>query len=367
VGKLVWTVSLNVLAVGGILYTLYQTRQVVAWMLIALLISLALDPAVQFLERHGFKRGLAIGTIFLGLVGFLAVLFSTVLPVFIHQGHNLIESAPGLVDQLRENPSFAWINSKFHVLDPLAAEWSSYASAAVLPLFKVAQGLFSGVLGIITTIVLTVFMLVAGRQLFAAALAWIHPEQRDRYVMLAGKIRHAVGRYVIGTLLIGCLGGFVAGTTLAVLGVPYFLPLGLTMILLGLVPFIGAILGGALVVGTTFLTSGAKAGLVALAVFVVYQQCENHLLQPVVQRKTIQMNPLLIIIVMLIGTGLAGIFGALLSLPIAAATQVVLQDVLERRQARHAQRAASSDGRGGSSTPAAPAEWSAGKLQHRGV
>ncbi|MFT3926687.1 MAG: AI-2E family transporter [Myxococcales bacterium] len=363
IGKLVWTVGLNILAIAGILFTLYQTREIVAWMLIALLFALALDPAVLFLERHGFKRGIAVGAIVLTLVGFIAVLFSTVVPVLVHQGHNLIESAPGLIDQVRENPSFKWANAKLHVLDPIGSEWSNYARAAAPPLLKMVQGVFSGVFGMITTVVLTVFMLVAGRPLFGAALEWIPPGERERYVMLAGKIRLAVGRYVIGTLMIACLGGFVAGTTLAVLGVPYFLPLGFTMILLGVVPFIGAILGGTLVVGTTFLTVGAKAGFIALGVFLLYQQCENHLLQPVVQRKTIQMNPLLIIIVMLIGTGLAGIFGALLSLPTAAAIQVVLQDVLERRRAKQRP----------PRPPMAPhhrpvpAEWIRGKLQHRGA
>src|SRR4051794_38716987 len=74
VPKLVWTVGINVLAVVAILFTLYQTRQIVAWMLIALLFSLALDPAVEFLQARGFHRGLAIATIFLGMAGVLALL-----------------------------------------------------------------------------------------------------------------------------------------------------------------------------------------------------------------------------------------------------------------------------------------------------
>lgn len=334
VPKLVWTVGINILAVVGILFTLYQTRQIVAWMLIALLFSLAIDPAVEFLERKGFRRGWAIGTLLLCLGGIVALLLGTVLPPLIHQGHNLITSAPDLIERFRANSSIRWLDGQFHILTPLQEEWTGYAKAAAMPLLKIAQGLFSGVLGTITIVVLTVFMLTAGGELFNAALLWIAPAQRERYVELSVRIRRSVGKYVMGTLLVASIGGVVTGTTLAILGVPYFLPLGMVMILLGVVPFIGPMLGGTLVVGTTFLAVGAKEGFIALAVFVAYQQTENHILQPMVQRKTIEMNPLLIIIVMLIGTGLAGIFGALLSLPIAAAVQVILQGVLERRQDR---------------------------------
>ncbi len=332
VPKLVWTVGLNLLAVMAILFTLYQTRQIIAWMLLALLFALALDPAVEFLERRKFRRGWAIVTIFFCLAAAVSLLFGTVVPMLIHQGHNLIASAPELLDKFRANSSIRRLDAQFHILTPLQEEWTNYAKAAALPLLKMAQGLFSGVLGTITVLVLTVFMLAAGGQLFDAGLQWIPPAQRARYVDLSVRIRRSVGKYVMGTLLIASVGGLVTGTTLAILGVPYFLPLGMIMILLGVVPFIGPMLGGALVVGTTFLAVGTKAGIIALAVFVAYQQTENHILQPMVQRKTIEMNPLLIVIVMLIGTGLAGIFGALLSLPIAAAVQVILQDVLERRQ-----------------------------------
>ena len=105
------------------------------------------------------------------------------------------------------------------------------------------------------------------------------------------------------------------------------------MAVLGILPYIGSILGGVLVVSATFLTSGLKAGVIALAIFLVYQQVENHVLQPVVQRKTIKMSPLVIAVVMLIGTALWGLNGALLSLPIAGAIQVLLEDRLARRQA----------------------------------
>jgi putative heme transporter len=143
-----------------------------------------------------------------------------------------------------------------------------------------------------------------------------------------------VGGYVGGAVIIAMVGGIVTALATALLGVPYFMPLGLSMAVLGILPYVGSVVGGVLVVSATFLTAGLKAGLIALAIFLVYQQAENHVLQPVVQRKTIKMSPLVIAVVMLIGTALWGLMGALLSLPIAGAIQVLLEDRLARRQAR---------------------------------
>ena len=185
----------------------------------------------------------------------------------------------------------------------------------------------------ITVVALTVFMLLFGSRLFDGALQWVAPPERPRYVELGEKIRRSVGGYVAGATVIALAGGVVTALATALLGVPYFLPLGMTMVVLGMLPFVGSVLGGVLVVSATFLTAGLKSGLVALVVFVVYQQLENHVLQPMVQRKTIKMSPLVIAVVMLIGTALWGLVGALLSLPIAGAIQVLLEDRLTRRQA----------------------------------
>jgi predicted PurR-regulated permease PerM len=151
---------------------------------------------------------------------------------------------------------------------------------------------------------------------------------------VALRIHRCVGRYVAGSVLISLIGGGVTMVTLFLLGVPYFLPLGLMMAVLGLIPFIGAFIGGVLIVGTTFASAGPHAGLIALVVFLAYQQVENHLLQPFIQRRTLRMNPLLIALAMLAGTAFAGILGALLALPVAGAVQILAQDMLARRQER---------------------------------
>jgi predicted PurR-regulated permease PerM len=278
----------------------------------------------------------AVLTVLVGVTGFLGLLIATVVPALLEQGRSLLVSAPDLLEKLRASDPISWADQQFGVIGRAKRELAENAGAATGLLFRVVQGVFTGIVGTVTVIVLAVFMLLFGGQLFDKALEWIAPLDRERYVVLARQMRNTVGRYVGGTLIIALLGGAVTAVTLAILGVPYFLPLGFAMALLGIIPFVGSALGGILVVGTTFLSSGTKAGVIALVVFLLYQQVENELLHPIVQRRTIQMNALLVALVMLVGTTMAGVLGAVLSLPIAAATQTVLRDVLERRKERRA-------------------------------
>jgi predicted PurR-regulated permease PerM len=163
-------------------------------------------------------------------------------------------------------------------------------------------------------------------------------------VELSHQMRKVVGGYVVGTLLVATVGGLVMGVTLAMLGVPYFVPLGLLMIVLGLIPFLGSAIGAGLSVGTTLAAVGFRPALIALGVYLVYQQVENQVLQPVVQRRTLRMNPLVIVLALLAGTGVAGVLGALLALPVAGAIQVLLEDALARREQNY-ERSANSDQR----------------------
>jgi predicted PurR-regulated permease PerM len=177
-------------------------------------------------------------------------------------------------------------------------------------------------------------MLLFGEELFGHAMEWIAPQRRAHVVGLARRVRSVVGAYVLGSLVVASVGGLVMGITMVALGVPYFLPLGLVTIVLGLIPYIGSTLGAVLVIGMTMATEGLRAGIIVAVVYIVYQQIENHVLQPVVQKRTIHMNPLLIAMVLLAGAALSGVLGALLALPVAGALQVLLEDAHKWRAAR---------------------------------
>ncbi|WP_224242831.1 AI-2E family transporter [Hyalangium gracile] len=332
--RTVWTVGLNALLLVVVVLVLHDSRTVISWMLVALLLALAIHPAVRWLTRKGLRRGLAVLAVFLVLGGLVALLVASFVPMLVEQGKALVNAAPDLLERIEESRAMKWADKRFDVMDRIQTELRENAAQAAAPALSVATGAARGLAATVTIVALTVFFLLFGEEVFRKALEWVRPEERERYVHLAVQMHRSVGGYVAGSFLVATVGGVVTAVTLLVLGVPYFLPLGLVMVVLGLIPFIGSALGAVVVVGTAFASSGVKAGVITAVVYLVYQQVENELLQPLIQRRTLKMNPLIITMVMLLGTSLAGVLGALLALPVAGALQVFLQDALARRQSR---------------------------------
>ncbi|MEW5850602.1 MAG: AI-2E family transporter [Myxococcota bacterium] len=330
--RTVWTVGLNLLMLGAVLGLLWLTRLVVAWLALALLLTVALQPVMVWLERRGMKRPAAVLLVF-GALGLSLLLFAaSVVPLLVGQGREMADALPELLERLRESRAAQWLDQRVGDIDVVRERATQQATAAVGTAFTLARRALMGVLGLVTILVLSMFMQLFGGEVVAGLLAWVRPDQRQQYLEIGRRMVHAVGGYMLGVLVVSSIGGTVTGATLLILGVPFFLPLALAAVVLGIIPFLGAWLVGVLILATTFATVGGRAALVALGVGLVYQQLENHVLQPLIQRRTMRMNPLIISVVMLLGTNLLGVLGAILALPFAGALQVVLREVLLRRQ-----------------------------------
>lgn len=326
--KTVWTVGLNVLALAAVLLLLYKARQVIVLIAVSAFLTLALNPAVLFLQRLRLRRWAAVSLVCLFalvLTGLLVVSFA---PVLVEQGRNLIEAAPDMLEKLRNNSLALRVDREFGLIDRAEEAIREHMAVVAGSVFGFLTSVFRGLFGFGTVVVLTVFMLLFGEELLDGAIRFAEPSQRGRLRDVAGRIQNKVGGYVTGSLLIALIGGTVTAVALVILDVPYFLPLSLAMALLGIVPYAGPAIGGVLIVSTTFAAAGRTEGIVMLLFFLAYQVAENNLLQPLVQRRTIRMNPLVILMVMLIGTSLAGILGAILALPVAGVAQVVIRELL---------------------------------------
>ena len=324
--RTVWTVALNVLALVATLWLLAMTWTVLSWVLVALFLALAAHPLVRWLEKQGARRGVAVLAVALLGLGLLVALVMTLVPMLVEQGRALAQAVPDYIAQLQHHPWVRRLDERYDLIDRVTSELRQRIPMTPGPVLGVVTDILRDVAAVVTIAVLTIFFLLFGEDLFDKSLLWVEPTRRAHWRALGYEMHRTVGGYVAGAFLISFIGGVVTATSMLLLGVPYFLPLGLAMAVLGLVPFVGSFLGAILVTGTTFASAGTKEGIIALVVFLVYQQVEGNLLQPLVQRRTLKMNPLLIALVMLVGTSLAGLVGALLALPIAGAVQVLLQD-----------------------------------------
>ncbi|NTX03768.1 AI-2E family transporter [Myxococcus sp. CA040A] len=330
--RTVWAVGLQVLLLAVCWLVLRRLYPLFTLLAVVLLLSLALDPLVRRLERWGLKRGLGVAVVALVLLGLVGVLVGTLVPALVQQIEGLVQAMPGLLQRLSESQWVRELGARYgfemHPEELLRFEPMDLAGRAV--------GVLSSTLGLlaagITVVALSVFSLLFGKELYESILQWVVPRRRHHVRGLVERMRAAVSNYVAGTLLVMTIGGTVAATVALVQGVPFFLALGLAVMVLGVIPYIGSVISAVLVSLTTLATVGLRAAVIALVVFMVYQQIESNVLGPMVQRRAIRMNPLLISIVVLCGGALAGLLGAVVAVPLAAAAQVLVQELLRARQ-----------------------------------
>ncbi|WP_426731751.1 AI-2E family transporter [Myxococcus faecalis] len=349
--RTVWAVGLQVLLLAVCWLVLRRLYPLLTLLAVVLLLSLALDPLVRRLERWGVRRGLGVAAVALLLLGLMGVLVGTLVPALVQQLEALVQSAPGLLEKLSQAKWLQELGTRYGFeLKP-----EELLRFEPLDLAGRAVGVLSSSLGLlaggITVVALTVFGLLFGSELYESILQWVAPRRQHHVRQLVGRMREAVSNYIAGTLFVMTIGGVVAAIVALAQGVPYFLPLGLAVMVLGVIPYIGSIVSGVLVSLTTLATVGLRSAVIALIIFVVYNQIESNVLGPMVQRRAIRMNPLLISLVVLCGGALAGLLGAVIAVPLAAAAQVLLQEVLRERQLRfrrahHRERARRQVGKG---------------------
>jgi predicted PurR-regulated permease PerM len=190
----------------------------------------------------------------------------------------------------------------------------------------------TAVVGAITVIFLTYFMLLEGPRTIKGLLALLPEAIRPRYERVGRDIYRTISGYVTGNLLISLVAGVLATVVLFAVGSEFAVALGLLIAILDLVPLAGATLAAIIAATVVFIEAGWLRCLIVIAFFVAYQQFENHVLQPLVYGRTVQLSPLAVLCAVLIGAQLAGILGALLAIPIAGSLLAIAREILDYRK-----------------------------------
>jgi predicted PurR-regulated permease PerM len=284
------------------------------------------------------SRGLASGTACLIVLVAIAGIGYAFIPTLIDNVNNFVDAAPGYVHDLTHGRGrLGFLETKYHVVERLehyvkhggAKKLLGLSGAAV----SVTKGVLNFIVGAVTVAFLTFFMLLEGPDWMERLYGLMPAESQPRWRTVGHDIYRQVGGYVTGNLAISVIAGSLATIALLILGVPFAVALGLVVGLLDLIPLVGATLAAVIVVAVAFLHS-PTAGIVMIVFFVLYQQFENHVLQPLVYHRTVALSPLVILISVLIGAELAGVLGALAAIPVAGAIQVLILDFLRARRER---------------------------------
>src|SRR3954454_12117023 len=328
------------LATALLIYLVLHTRQVLTWIVVGAFFAIALSPLVGFVQRRvlgGRRRALATFLVFLVVFLVLAGLITAFVVPLVNEGTKLASTLPGdIADARAGRGPVGDLLQRFHVLQWVQDNQdkiSSFASGLTAPAAGVLSGVATAVTGIVTVLVLAYLMVLEGPKIVDGFTTLFAPTTGERIRRVGHDCAKSVTGYISGNLLISVICGGLTYIVLLVMGVPFAGLIGLFVGIADLMPLVGATIGGVVAVLAGFVHS-VPAGIVVLVWFVLYQQLENHLLQPLVFKRTVRLNPLTVIVAILIGVEILGVLGALLAIPVASMIQVILRDVWDHRRGR---------------------------------
>ncbi len=321
------------LAIVFVAWLLWHTKGALLLTAAALLLAVALNRVVDWLERHRIRRGAGIAIAMIAVICVLVGLGLLLIPPVVSQIEQLVQDWPRIVASAKHTKEYGFLQQHLRVAQ-LSALVEKHAGEAVGSALTAVQLVVEGVGAVLTVLFVTIFMLAVGRPLLRACLAQARPARSQRYARVLSDVYDALGGYVAGHLLIVALQCTATTIYLGVAGVPFFLPLGLLSGLASLIPFAGVTIVGTMVSLVAWGTKGLLIGVITAVYYVLYQQFENHVLYPMVYRRTVEVNPLVIILAVLFLAEWGGIPGAILAVPFTAAAHIVLGAVLRLRRER---------------------------------
>ncbi len=324
-----FTAAIGVALAYGLVQALVAVRSVLVLILVAGFLAIGLDPAVQWLERRRLRRGGSVAVVLLGVLALFALIGLAVVPPIVDQAQQFVDAVPGYVADLRSNEQVARLDVRYGVLDHLEtvlddpARFSGTVFGGVVGVGKVVVGAFFSTL---TVLILTLYFLSNLPTIKANAYRLVPRSRRARVGLLTDEVMARVGSYVAGALSIALIAGSTTFVLLLVLGVPYPLALAVLVAVTDLVPLVGASIGAVVITLVAFSVS-LRTGIVAGAWYLGYQQLENYLLYPRIMKRSVDVSPAATVVAVLVGGSLLGVVGALLAIPIAAAVQLVVDEV----------------------------------------
>lgn len=321
------------------LWFLFLIRDIIAVFFIALIMTAAIDPSVDWLTRKKIPRSFSVLIIFLVLFLILGLVVSFLIPPLVSQFKNFSQDLPAHLDKLTQTFSGIEIYFKSYGI-----EFSSHSFLANLgenlsqsggKIFSTTVGFFTGIITIVAILSMT-FYLSVKEDSMEKLLGSVTPVEHRIYVTsLAERIKEKIGKWLQGQLLLMLIIFILDFIALYILGIPYALILAIFAGILEIIPYLGPIISAIPGVTLGFLIS-PLTGLLALAVYVVIQQFENHVIVPQVMKRAVGLNPVVVILALLIGAKLGGIPGAILAVPLAAAISVFAGDLIQKNKSQTA-------------------------------
>lgn len=322
-----------------LLAAIRQASSALVLIFTAFFLALALNAPVQWVAQHlpGKRRGsrslatlVSVLLVFAVLITFIA----SIVPPFVRQIGSLVETAPSLVDDLRnENTEIGGLIKRYNLQgqvdsfsDDLTNRLQDIASSSASILASIGSSTFA----LLTVLVLTFMMLVEGPRWVRIGEQLVPDHRREHVRDLTRAMYKVVKGYVNGQVTLAAIAAVLILPVLFIVDVGYPIALMVVVFICGLIPMVGHLIGATIVTAVALFTSPVSAAII-LAYYILYQQIENYLIQPKVQANSTNMSPLLVFIAVVLGVNFGGLLGGLVAIPLMGCLRIVVLDQLTRR------------------------------------
>jgi predicted PurR-regulated permease PerM len=325
------TASAGVAVTYGAVQVLTSLSSILVLIGVAFFLALGLEPAASWFVKRKLPRWAATTLVFVIFLALMGAFVAAAIPPLAQQAGELVNQAPHYLQQLQDHSSaIGRLNDRFHLQQRITDTINGSGGSVVNEVVSAGSALFGAVTDTLIVIVLTVYFLIDMPRIRTSLYRLVPHTRRPRAILIGDEVFAKVGAYVLGNVLISAIAGTATFIWLAAFNVPYPLLLGIFVALLDLVPVVGSTIAG-VAVAAVALTNSVPVCIATIAFFVVFRLLEDYLLVPRIIGRAVKVPALITVVAVLIGGALLGIVGALVAIPIAAAIQLVTQEVLYPR------------------------------------
>jgi len=320
--------GLGVLLAYASFLGLRNAASILVLIFIALFLAIGLNPAVTQVQRWGVPRAGAVAIIALTVVLLLAGGIVALIPPLVTQTSQLVANVPDFIESLQRNQTVNDLITRYDIVTKVQnALDAGTVGNALGGVVGGAKLVFGTIFNVLTVLVLTIYFMASFERIKAGAYSLVPASRRTRVRLLTDEILTKVGAYMVGALAIAVLAGVCTWVFALILGLAYPFALAVVVAVCDLIPQIGATLG-AVIVSLVGFASSLTAGIACAVFFIVYQQVENYLIYPSVMRRSVKVSDVAAVVAALLGVALFGVVGALVAIPMVAAIQLLLREVV---------------------------------------
>src|SRR3989344_1357028 len=297
---------------------LYYVKDIILQLFVALLIMTILNPTVTKLQRYKIPRALSVSIVYLILLALLVFSIATLIPALVDQTTKFAGAIPRLLEEL---------DIQIFVIDQVTREVTSQIGNLPSQILRLSISVVTNIISLLTVFIFALYFLLARNKLDQHLSSLVTREQAKRVDVVLARLEKELGGWARGQLILMLLVGFATYIGLLILGIPYALPLALLAAVFEIVPNLGPFLSAipAVVVG---LGISPFTGLAVAALGFLIQQIENYVFVPKVMERSANVSPVVTLLALVIGFRIAGVVGAVLSVPVVITSRVLLSEFL---------------------------------------